>query len=217
LIRKRGPKTEKIHKLAYSEFIPAQIREIERVIQFPIPQTKLMDPDIDTSILKVSHLIDIKIQSAARFSTPEKIQVPLIITGFPHLLFEDALLRRSIDTLPIYIQDSPDPSHALDENESEHDSNSEEMDFGPAAPFDPNGLDENDARMIEPVTADHRSNLGFSASHILIPSNFSSDDRIDSAADTIHGPDVESAKHVEEIIARADAVDASSIATTGEV
>jgi hypothetical protein len=131
LIRSRGPRTEKIHKLAYSEFVPFQLRDIVRSIQFPIPKIHIMDPDIDTKILRVTHCIHVEIQSAATYSRPVKVQVPLIITGFPHLLFEDSFLRRSVDTLPIYAQsDLTEP-----ETTSEVAETDSEMDFGLAVPF----------------------------------------------------------------------------------
>lgn len=86
--RSRGPRTEKIHCLNYSEYIPPSITEINRVINMKIPPTSIMEPDIDTLILKVKHFIDIKVQSVAKFSKVVKVQVPLVITGFPFLLFE---------------------------------------------------------------------------------------------------------------------------------
>ncbi|KAJ3324421.1 Coiled-coil domain-containing protein 17 [Boothiomyces sp. JEL0866] len=101
--RTRGPRTERIHRLNYSEEFPPSIREINRLIQFPIPASSVMNPDIDTSILKVQHFFDIKIQSGARFSSIIKIQLPVVVGGFPYLLFEDSMMRRSVDTLPRYV------------------------------------------------------------------------------------------------------------------
>ncbi|KAJ3261339.1 Arrestin domain-containing protein 4 [Boothiomyces macroporosus] len=101
--RTRGPRTERIHRLNYSEEFPPSIREINRLIQFPIPPSSIMNPDIDTSILKVQHFFDIKIQSGARFSSIIKIQLPVVVGGFPYLLFEDSMMRRSVDTLPRYV------------------------------------------------------------------------------------------------------------------
>jgi hypothetical protein len=60
-----------------------------------------MDPDIDTAILKVTHAIDIKIRSAAPYSKVVKIQMPIVIAGFPFYLFEDADIN-SVATLPLY-------------------------------------------------------------------------------------------------------------------
>jgi hypothetical protein len=130
--------------LAYSEFVPHQIRDIERNIQFPIPQTKIMDPDIDTTILKVTHCIDIKIQSASKFSRPVKVQVPLVITGFPHLLFED--MRRSVDILPIYARNTEVVPAEVGDSDS-----SSEIEFGPAVPFQP---DEDEIQVIPSVMND---------------------------------------------------------------
>ncbi|KAJ3276247.1 hypothetical protein HDV01_005695 [Terramyces sp. JEL0728] len=70
--RTRGPRTERIHRLNYAEEFPPSIREINRLIQFPVPPSSVMNPDIDTS-------------------------------GFPYLLFEDSMMRRSVDTLPRYV------------------------------------------------------------------------------------------------------------------
>ncbi|KAI8900078.1 hypothetical protein BC833DRAFT_537233 [Globomyces pollinis-pini] len=101
--RTRGPRTERIHQLNYAENFPPALREINRLIQFPIPPSSIMDPDIDTNILKVTHVVDFKIQSMARFSSVIKMQIPIVVAGFPFLLFEDSMLRRSVDTLPRYV------------------------------------------------------------------------------------------------------------------
>ena len=113
--RRRGPRTEKIHFLKYSEYIPGDITEVERLIQFPIPKANVLDPDIDTAILKVTHLIDIKLKSEANNSPILKIQIPLKIGGFPYYLFEDADVI-SVATLPIYEPEFKED----DENSSIH-------------------------------------------------------------------------------------------------
>ncbi len=61
-----------------------------------------MDPDIQTSILEVKHAIELKLMSTAKFSEKVKLVLPVVIAGFPYLLFEEALMRRSVDTLPRY-------------------------------------------------------------------------------------------------------------------
>ncbi|KAJ3338450.1 Arrestin domain-containing protein 4, partial [Kappamyces sp. JEL0680] len=103
--RTRGPKTERIHRLNYSEHFPPDIREIHRLIRFPIPPTSLMDADITTAIIRVTHSIDINLLSSAPMSKVVKISLPIVIGGFPYLLFEEGMMRRSIDTLPMYDQD----------------------------------------------------------------------------------------------------------------
>lgn len=113
--RKLGPITEKIHKLNYSEKFSSDLREINRLIMFPIPGTTVIDPDITTSILKVTHSIHIKMKSFARFSKQVKFVIPICIAGFPYLLFEEAFLR-SVDTLPLYLG-------ASDENTADANTN----------------------------------------------------------------------------------------------
>ena len=113
--RKRGPRTEKIHLFKYSEYIPPIVTEVERLIQFPIPNTDVMDPDIETAILEVSHLLDIKVKSECKYSPIVKLQVPLVIGGFPFYLFEDAEII-SVATLPIYFGDECNSSDCGDEH-----------------------------------------------------------------------------------------------------
>ncbi|KAI9106175.1 hypothetical protein DFS34DRAFT_602480 [Phlyctochytrium arcticum] len=98
----RGPKTDRIHRLSFSEQYPSSIKRINRIINFPIPSTNIMSPTISTGILEVFHVLIIKVASKARWSKPFKIELPLTIAGFPVLYFDATLIRASIDTLPPY-------------------------------------------------------------------------------------------------------------------
>ncbi|KAL2913972.1 hypothetical protein HK105_206563 [Polyrhizophydium stewartii] len=102
----RGPRTERIHKINFSERIPGDVRKITRLVQFPVPSAAVISPTIFTPILQVTHVIGFKIQSAAPWSSVYKIQLPVIIAGFPFTLFDDNLNRRSVDTLPLYERDN---------------------------------------------------------------------------------------------------------------
>lgn len=96
------PRTERIHAILYKESFPSSVKSVERVINFPIPSIPILDPDISTSILNVTHSVVIKVRSLSSLSRPVKVDLPFILAGFPFLLFGDAHLRRSIDTLPVY-------------------------------------------------------------------------------------------------------------------
>ncbi|TPX36925.1 hypothetical protein SmJEL517_g00938 [Synchytrium microbalum] len=98
----RGPLTEKIHKLAYTEPYPASARRVSRIVQFPVPCSSVMSPSIRTSILDVSHFMIVKIASKARFSPTLKIKIPIFIAGFPNALLDLWHTRASVDTLPAY-------------------------------------------------------------------------------------------------------------------
>ncbi|XJO78665.1 hypothetical protein BDV3_003070 [Batrachochytrium dendrobatidis] len=98
----RGPRTERIHKINFSERIGATTRKITRLVQFPIPASSVISPDISTPVLQVTHSIGFKVQSCAPWSQTCKVYLPIVIAGFPFTLFDDNLLRRSVDTLPIY-------------------------------------------------------------------------------------------------------------------
>ncbi|KAJ3278621.1 Arrestin domain-containing protein 3 [Borealophlyctis nickersoniae] len=97
----RGPRTERIHRLGFSERYPPGTRKISRIINFPVPSTAIMSPDINTPILIVTHALSIKIVSSGRFSSPVKLSLPVLIGGFPVSYF-DLAERQSIDTLPLY-------------------------------------------------------------------------------------------------------------------
>ena len=102
IFRTRGPRTEHIHRLNFCETIGSGTRKITRLIHFPIPPASLMSPFIHTPILRVNHVISFKVSSSAPFSRVTKVVVPIIIGGFPFVLFDDAAHQRSVDTLPIY-------------------------------------------------------------------------------------------------------------------
>lgn len=57
----RGPKTERIHELKFSETYLPHLKEIKRIIQFPIPPALIISPSIRTAILEVSHFLVIKV------------------------------------------------------------------------------------------------------------------------------------------------------------
>lgn len=57
----RGPSTEKIHKLNYSEIFPPHIKRISRIIQFPVPPSTVISPSIRTAILEVLHYVSAKV------------------------------------------------------------------------------------------------------------------------------------------------------------
>ncbi|RKO82865.1 hypothetical protein BDK51DRAFT_15298, partial [Blyttiomyces helicus] len=100
----RGPQTERVHRLTFSESYPPTTRQISRTIHFPIPTTAIMSPTIRTSILEVSHVLCVKIASTARFSPPIKLELPIVVAGFPAPYFDpgSGRGRASIDTLPLY-------------------------------------------------------------------------------------------------------------------
>ncbi|TPX58157.1 hypothetical protein SpCBS45565_g08062 [Spizellomyces sp. 'palustris'] len=100
----RGPKTERIHRLAFTEHYPSTTRRVSRVINFPIPSTNIMSPSINTTILDVTHLLIVKVLSKAKFSKPIKVELPIMIAGFPAVYFDNNLTRLSVDTLPPYEQ-----------------------------------------------------------------------------------------------------------------
>ncbi|KND02924.1 uncharacterized protein SPPG_02005 [Spizellomyces punctatus DAOM BR117] len=100
----RGPKTERIHRLAFTEHYPSTTRRVSRVINFPIPSTNIMSPSINTTILDVTHLLIVKVLSKAKFSKPIKVELPIVIAGFPAVYFDNNLTRMSVDTLPPYEQ-----------------------------------------------------------------------------------------------------------------
>ncbi|KAI9008399.1 hypothetical protein BC832DRAFT_423010 [Gaertneriomyces semiglobifer] len=98
----RGPVTERIHRLSFSEHYSHLTRRINRVINFPIPSTSIMSPTITTSILDVSHVIIVKVVSRARLSKPVKVELPIVIAGFPAVYFDNYVFRTSTETLPAY-------------------------------------------------------------------------------------------------------------------
>ncbi|KAJ3387021.1 hypothetical protein HDU92_002166 [Lobulomyces angularis] len=58
----KGPRTEKIHKLNFSETYLPELKHIVRQIQFPIPETSIFSPSIKTAILEVFHILVIKVK-----------------------------------------------------------------------------------------------------------------------------------------------------------
>ncbi|KAH6562144.1 hypothetical protein BASA60_011222 [Batrachochytrium salamandrivorans] len=92
----QGPRTERIHKINFSERIGATTRKITRLVQFPIPSSSIISPDISTPVLQVTHSIGFKVQSCAPWSRICKVYLPIVIAGFPFTLFDDHLFRSSV-------------------------------------------------------------------------------------------------------------------------
>lgn len=103
----RGPRTELIHRLNFSEKIDCTPRKITRFIQYPIPSVHEMPPTLFTPILQVSHVMSFTLKSLAYWSKPVKVEVPIVIGGFPFTLFDESS-RRSVDTLPVYVAQDDD-------------------------------------------------------------------------------------------------------------
>ncbi|KAJ3002387.1 Arrestin domain-containing protein 3, partial [Thoreauomyces humboldtii] len=99
----RGPVTENIHRINFTERFSSQTRKVSRYINFPIPPTSVMSPDITSTILNVTHVLTVKILSKARFSKPIKVELPIVVTGFPAVYF-DHTQNISVETLPMYQQ-----------------------------------------------------------------------------------------------------------------
>ncbi|KAJ3096652.1 Arrestin domain-containing protein 4 [Phlyctochytrium planicorne] len=108
----RGPNTERIHRLTFTEHFPAQTRHIRRIINFPIPATSIFSPTIKTAALEVKHSIIVKVSADHRFAKVQKLEIPITIAGFPSMLpdFGPNGARISIDTLPVYTP--PPQQHA---------------------------------------------------------------------------------------------------------
>ncbi|KAJ3209388.1 hypothetical protein HDU67_006214 [Dinochytrium kinnereticum] len=108
----RGPNTERVHRLTFSETFPAHTRHVRRIINFPIPSTSIFSPTIKTTNLEVSHTLVVKISSTRKLAKAYKLEIPITIAGFPSTLPDFGLngCRESIDTLPIY---SPPPISTL--------------------------------------------------------------------------------------------------------
>ena len=97
----RRPRTELVYIYPFLENLDSKATDISRLIKIGIPNQPIMSPDVSSSILSVSHFIQIKIRQDSIFMPIIKLKIPIVIAGFPFMLF-DADLRRSIDTLPIY-------------------------------------------------------------------------------------------------------------------
>lgn len=100
--RTRGPMTSRIHRLKFTEQYSHSTRKVSRVINFPIPSTNIMAPSITTAILDVSHVVIVKVSSTAKLSKLVKLQVPIVIAGFPAVYFDNNIMRLSMETLPAY-------------------------------------------------------------------------------------------------------------------
>lgn len=95
-------RTERMHVLNYEEILNGNSKKIIRQINFPIPNQPIMDGDIQTTLINVTHSFQVLIRSLKPFSKRVKVCVPVIIGGFSFMLFDQNLVRRSIDTLPVY-------------------------------------------------------------------------------------------------------------------
>ena len=98
----RGPLTERIHKLKYTECIDGVSRKITRVINFPIPSANIISPTVYTPILQVTHAFTFKVKSKATLSKVCRVDVPVVIGGFPYDIFDNAALSEAVELLPVY-------------------------------------------------------------------------------------------------------------------
>lgn len=80
-----------------------------RYIQIPIPSVALLSPFIDTPLISVSHILQVKIQAGTRRT---KVSLPITICGFPwHALDLDG--RQSLEALPLYEPLESEPPQQL--------------------------------------------------------------------------------------------------------
>ena len=77
------------------------VQKITRRLNFTIPNSPILDPDISSRLIDVVHVLQVQLVLDTRFKRKLKIEVPLIIAGFPYMLFEESLYR-PVDALPLY-------------------------------------------------------------------------------------------------------------------
>lgn len=66
------PKTERIHKLEFSEQYLDHVKHITRKVLFPVPNSKIMSSSFKTSFIEVSHYISIKLIARGRLATDKE-------------------------------------------------------------------------------------------------------------------------------------------------
>jgi hypothetical protein len=93
--------TEKKHVIGYQEEISEVAKKVIRLCNIPIPNSNIMDGDFSTQSVSVRHSILVKLCSSAPFSETCKIVVPVVIAGFPFMLFDDEFYQR-VDPPPLY-------------------------------------------------------------------------------------------------------------------
>ncbi|KAI8811430.1 hypothetical protein BJ742DRAFT_674812, partial [Cladochytrium replicatum] len=104
---RRGPITEKIHKLDFSETYSPDTRSVSRMINFAVPGANVLAPSIRTSVIDVRHYLCIKVSTmtnriVAGPNRTAKIVIPIIIAGFPIIPMDVDPFRISMDALPMY-------------------------------------------------------------------------------------------------------------------
>lgn len=88
-------KSEHVHIIPYTETI-SHTGHASRMVRFPIPET--MDADNETKLITVTH----RVQVDVRFGKKRlKLTVPIVICGFPFMLFDDHLTQVT-EQLPVY-------------------------------------------------------------------------------------------------------------------
>jgi hypothetical protein len=107
-------RTERTHILNYQEILTGS--EITRIINFPVPNTPTMDGDLSTALVTVTHSLQVVVRGLKPFSRPVKIVVPLVVGGFSFMLFDQMLVRRSTETLPVYFQEESSGEIAIEED-----------------------------------------------------------------------------------------------------
>ncbi|KAJ1559627.1 hypothetical protein HK405_009907, partial [Cladochytrium tenue] len=112
----KGPLAERVYHVPPSALeIPSDARVIRRRLNIRIPPTTTFSPDIETSLLRVTHSVAIKVSAAQRAgelprfswmksskkqSSSVVVELPFVIAGFP----SSAGSRTSVDTLPRYLE-----------------------------------------------------------------------------------------------------------------
>lgn len=115
-------KTQRVHILNYTEVILAPksfSTHVSRCIHFPIPNTPIMNGDMHSSLLNITHLLQFTVKSLKPWSRRVKVNVPLVVGGFPFMLFDQMLVRTSLDTLPVYLNSEAEVNQRL-EGEERH-------------------------------------------------------------------------------------------------
>ncbi len=107
--------TEKRHVLEYSEHFPASCKLIQRDIMFRIPEATVIDPSFTTSVLRVEHVLQFKVSTVPRntakwqwkdklrgVAQTKRFEIPVVVSGFPYMLWDFIGDRESVYTLPRY-------------------------------------------------------------------------------------------------------------------
>ncbi|KAJ1567669.1 Arrestin domain-containing protein 4 [Cladochytrium tenue] len=112
----KGPCAERVYHVPASALeIPSDARIVRRRLNIRIPPTTTFSPDIETSLIRVTHSVAIKVSAAQRVgelprfswmksskqqSCSVVVELPFVIAGFP----SSAGSRTSVDTLPRYLE-----------------------------------------------------------------------------------------------------------------